>query len=156
MGRASGSWLGGPRSAGTGLPPGGWRGRRLGLPAEGPGSVATLNRRLAAFAVDLLAGAAIGGLANAFVRHPSPGTRGLAANAAFLLEVAVLVGLTGQSLGMRALGLRVLRLVGPPLPGLGWSAVRTVLLVLLVPAVIWDRDSRGLHDRASGTVVVRA
>jgi len=32
--------------------------------------------------------------------------------------------------------------------------LRTVLLAALVPAVVWDRDRRGLHDRAAGTVVV--
>jgi uncharacterized RDD family membrane protein YckC len=31
-----------------------------------------------------------------------------------------------------------------------------VLLCLLIPALIWDRVGRGLHDRAAGTVVVRA
>jgi uncharacterized RDD family membrane protein YckC len=25
-----------------------------------------------------------------------------------------------------------------------------------VPALIWDRDGRGLHDRAAGTVLVHA
>jgi hypothetical protein len=34
-------------------------------------------------------------------------------------------------------------------------AVRTALLVLLVPAVVIDRNNRGLHDRAAGIVVVR-
>ena len=34
----------------------------------------------------------------------------------------------------------------------GWP----LLLFLLVPAVIWDRDGRGLHDRARGTAVIRA
>jgi uncharacterized RDD family membrane protein YckC len=33
--------------------------------------------------------------------------------------------------------------------------LRTVLLLLLVPAVIWDRDGRGLHDKVSGTLLVR-
>jgi hypothetical protein len=33
--------------------------------------------------------------------------------------------------------------------------VRTLLLVLVVPALIWDRDYRGLHDRAANSVVVR-
>jgi hypothetical protein len=32
---------------------------------------------------------------------------------------------------------------------------RTVLLCLVVPAVIWDRDQRGMHDRLIGTVLVR-
>jgi hypothetical protein len=27
--------------------------------------------------------------------------------------------------------------------------------MLLLPAVIWDRDGRGLHDRFSATAVVR-
>jgi uncharacterized RDD family membrane protein YckC len=26
---------------------------------------------------------------------------------------------------------------------------------LVIPAVIWDRDGRGMHDRLLGTVVVR-
>ena len=34
--------------------------------------------------------------------------------------------------------------------------VRTVLLFLLVPALVFDRDGRGLHDRFSDTAVVRA
>ena len=33
--------------------------------------------------------------------------------------------------------------------------VRTVLLCLAIPALIWDRDQRGLHDRGAGTVLVR-
>jgi uncharacterized RDD family membrane protein YckC len=33
---------------------------------------------------------------------------------------------------------------------------RTALLCLLVPAVIFDRDGRGLHDRLTDTAVVRA
>jgi len=33
--------------------------------------------------------------------------------------------------------------------------IRTVLLCLFIPAVIWDRDQRGMHDRLAGTVLVR-
>jgi len=39
--------------------------------------------------------------------------------------------------------------------GVWRPALRTVLLCLAVPAVIWDTDQRGLHDRLSGTVLVR-
>jgi hypothetical protein len=35
------------------------------------------------------------------------------------------------------------------------SAARAVLLSLAVPALIWDRDQRGLHDRFLGTVLLR-
>jgi hypothetical protein len=38
-----------------------------------------------------------------------------------------------------------------------WRAlVRTALLVLLVPALVFDRDGRGMHDRLTDTAVVRA
>ena len=40
--------------------------------------------------------------------------------------------------------------------GLWRPIVRTVLLVLVIPAVIWDADQRGLHDKAAGTVLVRS
>ena len=40
--------------------------------------------------------------------------------------------------------------------GLRAAAPRFVLLCLLIPALISDRDGRGLHDQAAGTVVVRA
>ena len=39
--------------------------------------------------------------------------------------------------------------------GLWRPIVRSVLLALVIPAVIWDADQRGLHDKAVGTVLVR-
>ena len=30
-------------------------------------------------------------------------------------------------------------------------SLRTALLLLLIPALIWDRDGRGLHDKVAGT-----
>ena len=51
--QAIGSWLSGPRAAaeedGVDF---GYRGERLGLPEEGPGSIARPGRRLGALAVD--------------------------------------------------------------------------------------------------------
>ena len=35
------------------------------------------------------------------------------------------------------------------------ALLRTVLLCLAIPALIWDRDGRGLHDRLARTVEVR-
>ena len=67
----------------------------------------------------------------------------------------MLTWLAGASFGQRLLGLRVVRLDGSPL-GLWRSVVRTALLCLAIPALIWDRDGRGLHDKAVGSVVVRA
>jgi len=33
--------------------------------------------------------------------------------------------------------------------------VRTVLLAVVIPALIWDRDTRGFHDKIAGTVLIR-
>ena len=71
-----------------------------------------------------------------------------------LAEQTLLVGLLGFSIGHRLLGLAVARLDSAPL-GLGWAFVRALLLCLAVPAVIMDRDGRGLHDLAARTVVLR-
>ena len=41
----------------------------------------------------------------------------------------------------------------------GWrqlTSMRTALLLLVIPAVIFDPDQRGLHDKVVGTVLVRA
>jgi uncharacterized RDD family membrane protein YckC len=35
------------------------------------------------------------------------------------------------------------------------AVVRTVLLCLFLPAMFWDRDGRGLHDKAAGTLIAR-
>jgi hypothetical protein len=40
-------------------------------------------------------------------------------------------------------------------PNLLLAAVRTALLLLVIPAVVWDADGRGLHDRVAGTAIVR-
>jgi uncharacterized RDD family membrane protein YckC len=57
---------------------------------------------------------------------------------------------------MRLLGLRVVRLGAGGRLGLLRAILRFALLCLLIPAVITDRDGRGLHDKAAGTAVVRA
>jgi len=162
MARWTGTWLSGLGAAGVEVrPEGDWRGRRLGLPADGLSSLAGTGERLAAFALDLLAGGLIGGLVNVLVVDPTAGQRALAANGAFALQVLLLTALTGQSLGMRLVGLRVQKLGGVrpadsyAAPGFLAAAIRTVLLLLLLPALIFDRDGRGLHDKAAGTAVVR-
>jgi hypothetical protein len=34
--------------------------------------------------------------------------------------------------------------------------VRSVLLMIVIPALVWDSDHRGFHDKIAGTVLVRA
>ena len=56
--------------------------------------------------------------------------------------------------GHRIFGLTLVRLDGAWV-GLWRPIVRTALLILVIPAVIWDPDQRGLHDKIAGTVLVR-
>ena len=75
---------------------------------------------------------------------------------AFAVQVLLLTALTGQSLGKRVLGIRVVRLAEQDgAPGFLPAAIRTALVMLVLPAVFMDRDGRGLHDKAAGTLVVR-
>jgi len=121
---------------------------RLGLPADGPGSVATIGRRVVAFAADSIGSALVAG---AFTAPDLPRNWSLLV---FSLEYVFFCGLFGQTPGMRLLRIRVVRLdTGRP-PGLWQAFVRTALLVALVPALITNRDGRGLHDMATGAVVV--
>jgi uncharacterized RDD family membrane protein YckC len=113
------------------------------------GPLASYGRRLAAFLVDSAASALV---ARFFTRPPGQGYS-LAVFTAFAVECFVLTALTGHSLGQRVLGLQVRRLDGKPV-GLVRSAIRTALVLVLVPVFLVDREGRGLHDRAAGTVLV--
>lgn len=155
-----GGWLEGPPTGGSGER-GASRGSRLGLAATGSGALAPLGRRLVALVVDWAACLAISA---AFFDGDAMATLGV-----FAIENVVLVGTLGTTLGHRLLGLRVIRVVradtepteptepvtGAGPPGLLAGAVRAVLLCLVIPAVVWDADGRGMHDRLAGTVIVR-
>jgi uncharacterized RDD family membrane protein YckC len=143
--RSVAGWLGGPGSAYDAQGGGDFAGQRLGLPEDGRGSLARLGARVQAFLIDAAACLVISW---GFWRDTVWSTP------VFALEVLVLTTFLGASAGQFLRGLRVLRLDGRP-PGLFRSALRTLLLLLLVPAVIWDRDGRGLHDKLAGTMLVR-
>jgi uncharacterized RDD family membrane protein YckC len=70
-----------------------------------------------------------------------------------LIQIVFLPTLQGSP-GHRIFGLKLVRLDGAWV-GLWRPIVRTVLLILVIPAVIWDADQRGLHDKAAGTLLVR-
>jgi uncharacterized RDD family membrane protein YckC len=133
-------------------------GRNLGLPEFGRGSIAGWSRRFVALLIDWLVCSII---AIAFFYHPQAGHTATVLSqprlwtpAVFAVEDFLLTALTGFTIGKRLLGLRVVRLDGRPV-GL-WALPRTVLLMLVVPALMMDRDLRGLQDKAAGTAVVRS
>ncbi|MEQ6898412.1 RDD family protein [Microbacterium sp. KR10-403] len=132
-------------------------GERLGLPDSGRGSIARFGRRLGALAIDLACATIIG---YAFFHHVDavtgmPVADPIATNIIFALVQIVFIPTLGGSPGHRLLGMRVVPLKGGWV-GLWRPIVRTALLFLVLPALIWDADQRGLHDKAAGTVLIRA
>jgi uncharacterized RDD family membrane protein YckC len=147
-----GSWLSGPRATAEQMGVEfGYHGERLGLPKEGPGSIASVGRRVAALFIDwfLCALIAYGLLAHRDLRLANNWT--LVVFAAVSMVGLALVGATPGKLVMRT---RVVQVDGSRLTPLG-ALLRTLLLVLVVPAVVFDRDTRGLHDKAVKAVQIR-
>ena len=72
----------------------------------------------------------------------------------FVVINLLLVGTLGSTIGHRLLGIRVVRLGGAA-AGPFLALTRTILLAVVIPALIWDRDTRGFHDKIAGTVTVR-
>lgn len=120
-------------------------GRQFGLPEAGSGSVAGIGRRLGALLIDWLL--------CEIIAVAAFGTQYLTI-AVFAAEVWILTSLTGFTIGKRLLGIRVVRIDGRPV-GFIWAFVRTLLFLCVIPPLVYDRDLRGLHDKASNTIVIR-
>lgn len=114
---------------------------------------AWFGRRIVAFLIDWFASVLVALLAFPQFGYGTNASM-LATLLVFALEVIVLTWLTGASFGQRILGLRVVSIDGGRLP-LWRVVVRTALILLVIPAVVYDDQGRGLHDRAAGSMVVR-
>jgi uncharacterized RDD family membrane protein YckC len=122
-----------------------WPGERLGLPESGPRSIARPLRRIGALVVDWALSVLV---SVAFFQYDP-----LATLAVFAVVQVVFLATVSGSIGHLVFRMRVVPLAG------GWIGVwrplvRTLLLCVVVPALIFDRDQRGLHDKAAGTVLV--
>lgn len=146
---ALGGWLEGPRFDTDPDEQSRYRGERLGLPESGPGALAGQGRRVGALCVDWAVAYLI---TLAFGWRPSSAAGQWGVVGIFALEHLLLLSTLGYTIGKRLFGIRVGKLGGPLTPL--HVLARTVLLLLIIPAVIWDRDGRGLHDRIAGTVEV--
>ena len=128
------------------MAPSRYPGERLGFPDEGRGSVARPGRRIIALVIDW--GLAI------LVGLPFFHNDAWANLAIFVVMQIVFIPTIGGSIGHRLLGLRVVAISG------GWIGpwrpiVRTLLLAIVLPALVWDSDQRGFHDKIAGTVLLR-
>jgi len=123
------------------------------MPQRGPGSLARGSRRAIAIAVDwflcvLIASGLMG------YRLGEGGLGPFKPLAVLVVMNLLLVGTLGSTIGHRLLGIRVVRIGGASTGPLR-ALTRTILLAVVIPAVIWDRDTRGFHDKIAGTVTVR-
>jgi hypothetical protein len=139
---ASTAQLAAPSAAGQAAA---YPGQRFGLPEHGSGSVASMPRRLLALLIDWL----LSMLIAFWLTHSQFWTI-----AVFAVEIYVLTATTGFTVGKRLVGIRTIRTDGG-LVGFRWALVRTAILLTVIPPLLTDRDLRGMHDRASDTVVVR-
>ncbi|WP_413453036.1 RDD family protein [Georgenia phoenicis] len=116
------------------------------MTTEAPSSPAPLGRRVVALAVDWGLATAIS--AGFLDNHP------LATLGVFALMTWLLLATRGATIGHTLLGLRVRAYQGgaaTPVQVL----IRTGSLCLVIPAVVWGLDGRGLHDVWAGTQIVR-
>lgn len=133
-------------------------GERLGLPESGTGSIARPGRRIGALLIDYAAATIIATGFLGYDQFALPTEAGLTQFAPMLVFAVLqilFIPTAGGSPGHRILGMRLVRRDGGWI-GLWRPVVRTLLLIVVVPAVIWDSDQRGLHDKAIGTFLIRA
>ncbi|MFD1813107.1 RDD family protein [Rhodococcus gannanensis] len=156
MARMTGSWLSGPTAAlpldDDGTPK--YRGERLGLPEIGPGSLVGTGRRLGALMLDWLMA---GGVSILILGGDALDSR----LSSVVLLVWFVVGVVTVTLfsftpGQYIVGLQVARIDKPVGVGIVRALARQVLLVFMVPPLITDIEGRGMHDRATGTALVRS
>jgi uncharacterized RDD family membrane protein YckC len=114
--------------------------------------VATWRRRIAALFLDWIPSLMVASLLQGALGL-TPDQASFLPLVVFFLEATVFTALVGGSFGQVATRIAVVRLDGRPL-GLLRPALRTLLICLVVPPVVFNQDNRGLHDLAVGTIVV--
>lgn len=141
----------GPKKFGD-LDPSRWPGERLGLPEHGQFSVGRIGRRVLAIMIDWAIALL---LTLAFARGADPALESWITLLIFFGMQIIFIPTIGGSIGHRIVGLRIVQLGG------GWVGVwrpivRTALILLVIPVLVWDSDHRGFHDKIAGTALVRS
>jgi uncharacterized RDD family membrane protein YckC len=113
---------------------------------------AGLGRRVLAILIDWVASLLVVRLIFPDMEYPGNDSA-VAILGVFYLEVTLFTWLIGSSFGQRIVGLAVIREAGGRL-GLPAIALRTFLICLVIPALVYDSQGRGLQDRAAGSRVV--
>jgi uncharacterized RDD family membrane protein YckC len=116
--------------------------------------VAGWPRRIIALFVDWFASLLVAGFFVGSEVMTSSGPEAWLPLLVFWVEVSLFTALVGGSFGQLVMRVAVVRLDGRPV-NLLLAAVRSLLICVVVPPVIYNRDQRGLHDLVAGTVTIR-
>lgn len=130
-----------------------WPGQQFGCAFEGPTSVVRLIPRVLALLIDWTLCSVI---AAGFLGYTwgGQGSSGFIPLLVFAIENIVFVAIIGATPGHLIVGARVTQLNGAVAGPLA-AVIRTLLLCLVIPALVFDNDQRGLHDRFAGTIMVK-
>ena len=124
--------------------------RDLMFPEQVP---AGFGRRLAALCIDWFASLGVAVLLFRQFAYGSPESM-IATVIIFYFEIVLFTFLIAASFGQKLLKLQVVSINGGRL-ALWRIAVRTFLIILVIPALVLDSQGRGLHDKLVGSEVVR-
>lgn len=124
------------------------------MPESGPGSVAGWGRRAAAIFVDWMLCLLVASVLRNAGWWDWSGGRQWTPLIVFAFEVTILTSLLGGSAGQVLLGIVIRRTNGEPLDA-ARALLRTLLICLVIPPVIYNRDQQGLHDLAVDSIAVR-
>lgn len=156
----AGSWLNGPTSP-PGEPEQKHKGERLGLPEYGQGSLAPLGVRMGALLVDWFLAYGLVGLIMMIAGTGPFGGEEFSSVASWAVPLlwgaagVVCVWLFAQTPGQATLGIGTARIDADERVGFVRSLVRVVFIFFLIPPLVQDEDGRGLHDRSTGTALIR-
>jgi uncharacterized RDD family membrane protein YckC len=71
------------------------------------------------------------------------------------IEYLVLVTLGGSSFGHRIVGLKVVRFSDGGAASPVQVLLRTLLMIIVITAITFDEDGRGINERLSNTVLIK-
>jgi len=116
----------------------------------------SLARRMAAITLDWLASYLI-----AIVFFSGSGTflertahAGVPALIIFFIEYFLLIALQGASAGHRIFRMKIVNFYNGDRPTILQALIRSLLMVIVITAVTYDENGRGIHERLSKTKII--
>ena len=123
--------------------------------------MASLGTRIGALVVDWAFAYAIVGILVVISGPGALGGESFAAVTSWAVPVTwavigvVCVWLFAQTPGQALLGIGTSRVDADERVGFVRSLVRVIFIFFLIPPLVQDEDGRGMHDRATGTALIR-